>query len=208
MIFEPGKNIYFSTYPSSTLIHLSHRFTNASEPATYKSFLTVVSATSVPQFQVLRHQRNHFHPGAKRFTWQTLPAVNRTRFFKNILCIESFRPQHNAVLRYDTLQAQSPFWLLKPASEHKHARLPPRLLWSWTVLLPSDTNRKPITSTAAALFPFVTYLLTLPLSIQNRLALYLRTSRNKCKWIFASSRGWRPVIMSEARNYEHCPSVL
>jgi hypothetical protein len=30
------------------------------------------------------------------------------------------------------------------------------------VLLPSDTHRKPITSIAAVLLPFVTYLLTLP----------------------------------------------
>jgi hypothetical protein len=27
------KNIYFSTYPPPTLIHLSHRFTSASKPA-------------------------------------------------------------------------------------------------------------------------------------------------------------------------------
>jgi hypothetical protein len=37
-------------------------------------------------------------------------------------------------------QARSPFWLLKPASEHAHACLLPRLSCSWTVLLPSDTN--------------------------------------------------------------------
>jgi hypothetical protein len=29
VIFEPGKNIYFLTYPPSTLIHLSHHFTGA-----------------------------------------------------------------------------------------------------------------------------------------------------------------------------------
>jgi hypothetical protein len=29
VIFEPGKNIHFSTYPPPTLIHLSHRFINA-----------------------------------------------------------------------------------------------------------------------------------------------------------------------------------
>jgi hypothetical protein len=50
-------------------------------------------------------------------------------------------------------QARSPFWLLKPASEHAHARLLPRVSWSWTVLLP-------ITSTTAVLLPFVTLLLT------------------------------------------------
>jgi hypothetical protein len=34
---------------------------------------------------------------------------------------------------------------------------------SWTVLLPSDTHRKPITSITAVLLPFVTYLLNLSL---------------------------------------------
>jgi hypothetical protein len=34
--------------------------------------------------------------------------------------------------------------------------------WSWTVLLRNDAHRKPVTSTTAALIPFVTYLPTLP----------------------------------------------
>jgi hypothetical protein len=34
--------------------------------------------------------------------------------------------QQNAALRYDT-QARSPFWVVKPASEHAHAGLLPRL---------------------------------------------------------------------------------
>jgi hypothetical protein len=33
VIFEPGRSNYFSTYPPSTLIHLSHRFTSSSKPA-------------------------------------------------------------------------------------------------------------------------------------------------------------------------------
>jgi hypothetical protein len=33
LILELGKNIYFSTYPPLTLIHLSNRFTSASKPA-------------------------------------------------------------------------------------------------------------------------------------------------------------------------------
>jgi hypothetical protein len=32
--------------------------------------------------------------------------------------------------------------LLKPASEHAHARLLSRLSWCWTVLLSNDTHRK------------------------------------------------------------------
>jgi hypothetical protein len=42
--------------------------------------------------------------------------------------------QQNSVLRQYAPQARSPFWLLKPASEHTHARLLPRLSWSWTLL--------------------------------------------------------------------------
>jgi hypothetical protein len=60
VIFEPWNNINFSTYPPLTLIHLSHRFTSASKPAA-QSISTVVSATSAPQFQPLRHQRNVCH---------------------------------------------------------------------------------------------------------------------------------------------------
>jgi hypothetical protein len=70
--------------------------------------------------------------------------------------------QQNSALRYYTPQTQSPFWLLKPASEHAHVYHLPRLSWSWTVLLPSETHRKPITSITAVLLPFVTNLLTLP----------------------------------------------
>jgi hypothetical protein len=72
--------------------------------------------------------------------------------------------QQNADFRKYSPQARSPFWLLKPTSEHARARLLTRLSWSWTMLLPSNTHRKPITSITAALLPFVIYLLT-PLRI-------------------------------------------
>jgi hypothetical protein len=47
----------------------------------------------------------------------------------------------------------------QPLNMHVHLLL--RLSWSWTVLLPSDMNRKPITSITAVLLQFVIYLLTL-----------------------------------------------
>jgi hypothetical protein len=47
-----------------------------------------------------------------------------------------------------------------------HACLLRRLSWSWTVLLPGDTHRKPITSIPAVVLQCVTYLLTLILFIQ------------------------------------------
>jgi hypothetical protein len=52
IIFERGRNIYFSAYPPPTLIHLSHRFSSASKPAVYKSFDCCLShfRTSVSTF--------------------------------------------------------------------------------------------------------------------------------------------------------------
>jgi hypothetical protein len=63
-------------------------------------------------------------------------ATNRKHFIINILFIESFCLQKKKYIRTlvfgDTPpQARSPFWLLKPASEHVHARLLPRPSWSW-----------------------------------------------------------------------------
>jgi hypothetical protein len=163
VVFEPEKKTFISPRALiPCLIALSVR-----RNPQHRSLLTVVSATSAPPFQ-LRHQRNVCHPVVHRFTRQTLPTVNRKHFLMNILCTESFCPQknaqHNATLRQYTPQARSPFWLLKPASEHAHAhaRLFTRLSWSWTVLLPCDAYRRPITSITAVLLSFVTYLLTLP----------------------------------------------
>jgi hypothetical protein len=68
--------------------------------------------------------------------------------------------QQNSALRYCTSQSRLPFWVLKPVSEHVH--LLPRLPWSWIVLLPSDTHRKPIIPITAVLLPFLAYLLILP----------------------------------------------
>jgi hypothetical protein len=131
------------------------------ETRSMEVFLTVASAISSPLFQPLRHQRNVCHRVVNRFTRQTLPTVNRKHFFMNILCTETFCLQKTTTrglcFSVRTRQARSAFWLLKPASEHAHAHLPPRLSWSWSVLLPSDTHRKTITSITGDLLPFVTY---------------------------------------------------
>jgi hypothetical protein len=94
------RNIYFSTYPPPTLIHLSHRPVRRNPQ--HISLLTVVSATSAPPFQPLRHHRNVGHTVLNRFTRQTLPTVNRKHFFLNILCIYSFCQQqtHNRTLLF------------------------------------------------------------------------------------------------------------
>jgi hypothetical protein len=99
--------------------------------------------------------RKFLHPDVKSFTQQTLPTVNRKHFFMNILYTESFSPQKRttkSVLLWYYPQAPSPIWLLKPDSEHVNARLLPRLSWSWTVLLPSDTHREALTSVTVFYF--------------------------------------------------------
>jgi hypothetical protein len=75
---------HWYTYPNALAVRR-----NAQD----RSVLTVVSATSATPFQLLRHQRNVRRPVVNRFTWQTLPIVNRKHFFMSILCIESFCPQ-------------------------------------------------------------------------------------------------------------------
>jgi hypothetical protein len=91
VIFEPGKtfihrhilNKHWHTCPIALLV-LPH--------------MTVVSATSAPPLQPLRHQWNFCHPVVNRFTWQTLPTVNTKHFFMNILCIES--SAHNRTMLF------------------------------------------------------------------------------------------------------------
>jgi hypothetical protein len=98
------------------------------------------------------------------FKREKLLTVNRKSFFMNILYTESFSHKHveqKAAPRRYNPEARSPFWLLKPASEHVLERLLPRLSWRWAVLIPTDTHRKPITSITALLLPFMSYLLIL-----------------------------------------------
>jgi hypothetical protein len=130
----------------------------------HRSILAVVSATSAHLFQTFRHQRNVCQPIANRFTRQTLLIVNRNNFFMSILCIKSYCLKNLTRERCSSvvyILKTSPFWLLKLASEHAHARLLPRLSWSWTMLLPSDTYRNPVTSIIADIHQFMTYSLTL-----------------------------------------------
>jgi hypothetical protein len=98
---------------------------------------------------------NRLPPSPNGFTRWTIPIVNRKHFFINIPSTESSCSQltHNRKLLFGSTipQARSPFWLLKSASEHAHARLLPTLSRSWTALLPRDTQRKCIISIAAVL---------------------------------------------------------
>jgi hypothetical protein len=153
-------------YPPSTLIHLSHRFTSDSKPAVYKFFGCCLCHFCTWLGTICHFQsslREFLDPDVNRFTRQTLPTANKKHLWTSF-ALSCTQKTHNRTLLFgSTIQVWwPPFWLLKPASEHAHAHLLPILSWSWTVLLPSDTHRIPITSITAVLLSFVTYLLTLP----------------------------------------------
>jgi hypothetical protein len=157
-MFEPGKSSLFPALSSSIIETLVPSLSQCSETRNTEVFWLLS--------QPLPHLVGHH----LWLTRQTLPTVNRKHFFMNILCIESFCSQKRTTERCSSvvyLQARSPFWLLIPASEHAHVRLPSRLSCSWTVLLPSDIHRKPAATITAVLLPSVTYSLTLPRSMKN-----------------------------------------
>jgi hypothetical protein len=72
------------------------------------SLLTVVSATSAPPFQPLRHQRNFCHQESNfstKLSRQTLPTVNRKHFFMNIFALSPFahKNTHNRTLLFGSI---------------------------------------------------------------------------------------------------------
>jgi hypothetical protein len=77
------------------------------------------------------------------FMRQTLPTIKRKHLFMNILCIESFCPQKTLLFGSTLLKhgRHVDCWN-QPLNMCMHACLIPRLPWSWTVLLPSDTHKK------------------------------------------------------------------
>jgi hypothetical protein len=122
----------FSTYPPSTLINLSQLYQRV-ETRSMEVFWLLSQPLPRPRFNffvITETFAMFLDPAVNRFTRQTLPTVNTKHFFMNTLYINPFTPQ-----------ARSPFWSPKPATEHAHARLLPRLSWSWAVLLPSDTQK-------------------------------------------------------------------
>jgi hypothetical protein len=184
------RDISTSTYLPSRLIHLSHRFTSALKPTAQKSFDCCLGyfctwLSIICSFQT--SLREFLEPVANRFMWQILPIGNISLWisfalspFAHKKCIA----EHCSLVVHP--QAPSPYWLLKPASEHAHAHLLPRLSRSWTVLLPSDTHRKPITSITTVLLPFVPHLLTLP---RNYWIIFWRSY----EWHNWTGLGWKAV---------------
>jgi hypothetical protein len=151
---------------SSSLYNFLHPVVTSSLRSQYSSH---VAANSAPPFHHLRLsnvlERISLPSCEPLYATDTSHRKQETFLYDyplHCVLLPTENVQQNSTLRYYTPHSRSPFWLLKPASEHEHARLLPRLSWSWTVLLPSDTYRKLITSITAVLLPFVTYLLIIP----------------------------------------------
>jgi hypothetical protein len=157
VIFLLRKSIYFSTYPPSKCIRLSHHFTSASKHETccLSHFRTSVSTSSLSAKYLPRFWTQ---------MWIALRDKHFPSYTRNIslwICfaLSTFSHRRCTTERCSSVatpQARSPLLLLKPAYENAHERLLPRPSWSWTVLLPSGTREKRITSITAVLFPFVT----------------------------------------------------
>jgi hypothetical protein len=147
----------------SIIILLSARI-NSSTRCTVASVAISTGRFGRALFATQKSLREFLDSVANSFTRQTLPTVNSKHLFMNIFLCWVLLPtqKHTTGRCCYTPEALSPFLLLKPVSEYVHSRLVPRLSWSWTVLLPSDTHIKPITTITAVLLPFLTYLLTLP----------------------------------------------
>jgi hypothetical protein len=104
------ENIYFSTYPPPTWIHLSCLFTQSVETRSiqfYRLLSQPISHVSFIIFNFRMSLREFLDPAAGSSTEQALPTVSRKHLFMNILCPQ--RAQENAAFRYYTPQAQSPF---------------------------------------------------------------------------------------------------
>jgi hypothetical protein len=86
---NPGKDIYFSTYPPPTLIHLSHRFKRASNIEVFWLCLSHFRTWSGITCDFQTSLTGFLDTVMNRFTRQTLPILNRKHFFMDILCTES-----------------------------------------------------------------------------------------------------------------------
>jgi hypothetical protein len=162
------------------------------------SLLTVVSVISTPPFQPLHYKRNVCCPVVNRFMRQTLPTVNRKHFFVNILVLSPFGHKYRTTEHCSSVIHSSRAVTNLPTEISlctcaSCLLLLPRLSWYWTVLLPSDTYRKPIIYITNVLLPFVTYLLILPRTyvclVGNCMRLPVHTTKSE-KIVMPWGRLW------------------
>jgi hypothetical protein len=121
----------------------------------HRSLLTVVSAIPHLRFNLFFMNKafiTFLDPVVNRFTRQILPTVNSKYFLRIFFALSPFAHKKRTIERWSSA-AQSPFWLLKSASEHAHERLLSRMSWSWAVLLPSENLLRPLQLFYSHLWP-------------------------------------------------------
>jgi hypothetical protein len=166
-----GEKIYFLTYHPPTLIALplrrnpKHRSLLSQQLPHLRFNLFVISETLA----------TFLEPDVNCFTRQTLPTVKRKDIFMYILSLSPSahkeKTHKKTLLLCNTLKHGRHFdYWNQPLN--MHTRLLRILSWSWTVLLPSDTHRKPITTITGVLLPFVTYSLQSTMSLDQCSTLY------------------------------------
>jgi hypothetical protein len=83
--FETGKNIYFSTYPPPTPIHLSHHFTSESNPAAQRNVCRVSAPSCEPLYMTnTSHRKQEIFLYECPLHWELFPVKkthNRTLLF-------------------------------------------------------------------------------------------------------------------------------
>jgi hypothetical protein len=146
------QNIYFSTYPPPALFQSLYQYIETRK--------IEVSATSAPPFQRLHRQRNIFHfsqPSCKPFYASKASRRKQETFLYEY-------PLHSGLLptKENAQQnaAVSSMVAILTIENNLRTCASASVTCSWTVLLPSDTHRKPITPITIVLLQFMTYLLT------------------------------------------------
>jgi hypothetical protein len=162
VIFEPWKEHLFLDISSTNIDTLGPSLYQCVETHSIKKFW-LLSVSSAPPFQLLRHQRNVCHAVVNSFTLQTLLTVNRKHFCINIFCIESFCPQIRTVERYSSVaHSSSTVAILTTETSLWLRGFLCVSLGSSTVQLHDSLGSRRACSITAVLLPFLTYSLTLP----------------------------------------------
>jgi hypothetical protein len=132
----------------------------------HRSLSTVVSATSAPPFQPLRHQRNVWHAVVNRFKRQTLPTVKRINislWISFALSPFAHNKTHNRTLLFSSTQKYGhnfDYWNQPLNMCMRICYLDCHEAWLCCYLLIHTENLlRPL---QLFFFLFVTYLLTLP----------------------------------------------
>jgi hypothetical protein len=99
VIFENGKNIYFSTTNIDTLVPSLCQGVETRNIEFFFCCLSHFRTWSAIVCDFRKSSREFLYLVVNGFTQQTLPAVNRKHFFMSILCLDFFCPQRRTTER-------------------------------------------------------------------------------------------------------------